>query len=116
MTLDTWYTVQTGRRRALRRGYRMVSYNDPPNPNTNNPPNTIINGHQLWLDDYAGYYNDAQCWVNAPGPINEEETWRFVSGNVNRLKPYGDLKEIITIVNKLRHLQAGGILLNETNV
>jgi hypothetical protein len=59
----------------------MVSHND--SPNTNNPPNNTRNGHQLRLDDYTGYNNNAQCWVNAPGPINEEETWRFIGGNDN---------------------------------
>jgi hypothetical protein len=38
--------------------------------------------------------------------------WRFIGGNSNGLKPYGDLKKIITIVDKLRDLQAGSILLN----
>jgi hypothetical protein len=32
------------------------------------------------------------------------------------LIPYGDMKELIRIVERLRNLQAGGILLNETNV
>jgi hypothetical protein len=39
-----------------------------------------------------------------------------VGGNSNGIKPYGDMKELIPIVERLRNLQSGGILLNETNV
>jgi hypothetical protein len=39
-----------------------------------------------------------------------------VGGNSNGIKPYGDMKELIPIMERLRNLQAGVILLNETNV
>jgi hypothetical protein len=42
--------------------------------------------------------------------------WRIAGGNSNGIKPYGDLKEFIPIVERLRNFQAGGNLLNETNV
>jgi hypothetical protein len=67
-------------------------------------------------NDYIGYNESAQIWVNSPAPINENETWRIAGGNSNGIKPYGDMKELIPIVERLRNLQAGGILLNETNV
>jgi hypothetical protein len=68
------------------------------------------------LDDYIGYNESAQSWINAPAPINEDETFRMVGGNVNGIKPYGDLAEFIPIVERLKSLQAGSVLLNETNV
>jgi hypothetical protein len=40
----------------------------------------------------------------------------ITGGNSNGIKPYGNMKELIPIVERLRNLQAGGILLNETNV
>jgi hypothetical protein len=73
-------------------------------------------GTQLRLNDYIGHNESAQSWVNSPAPINEDETWRISRGNSNSIKLYGDLKELIPIVESLRNLQAGGILLNETNV
>jgi hypothetical protein len=42
--------------------------------------------------------------------------WRIAGGNSNGIKPYGDMKELIPIVERLRNLQSGGILLNETKV
>jgi hypothetical protein len=54
--------------------------------------------------------------MNSPPPINEDETWRISGGNSDGIKPSGDLKELVPIVELLRNLQAGGILLNETNV
>jgi hypothetical protein len=73
-------------------------------------------GTQLRLDDYIGYNESAQSWVNSPAPINENETWRIAGGNSNGVKPYDDMKELIPIVERIRNLQAGRILLNETNV
>jgi hypothetical protein len=75
-----------------------------------------MRGTQLRLDDYIGYNESAQSWVNSPAPINEDETWRTAGGNSNGIKPYGDLKEFIPIVELLRNLQAHGFFLNETNV
>jgi DUF971 family protein len=54
--------------------------------------------------------------VNSPAPINENETSRIAGGNSNGIKPYGDMKELIPIVERLRNLQSGRISLNETNV
>jgi hypothetical protein len=54
--------------------------------------------------------------VNSPAPINENETWRIAGSNSNGIKLYGDMKELIPIVERLRNLQAGGFFLNESNV
>jgi hypothetical protein len=114
-TLDTWLHVQNSRRRLLRRGYRSAGYsNNPIIPQSTTHPNR--RGTQLRIDDYIGYNESAQSWVNSPAPINENETWRIAGGDSNGIKPYGDMKELIPIVEHLRNLQAGGILLNETNV
>jgi hypothetical protein len=114
-TLDTWFHVQNRRRRFLRRGYISARYSDNPlTPQSTTQSNR--RGTQLRLDDYIGYNESAQSWVNSPAPINENETWMIAGGNSNGSKPYGDMKELIPIVERLRNLQAGGILLNETNV
>jgi hypothetical protein len=42
--------------------------------------------------------------------------FRLVDGNANEINPYGDLAESIPIVERLKSLQAGSVLLNETNV
>jgi hypothetical protein len=68
------------------------------------------------LDDYIGYNEIAQSWINTPAPINEDATLRLVGGNANGIKPYGDLSEFIPIVKRLKSLQTGSVLLNETNV
>jgi hypothetical protein len=113
-TLDSWYNVQVRRRRNLRRGRHQVSYN-----NHNTTQNSTTNPRrrtQLRLDDYIGYNDSAQSWINSPAPINEDETFRLVGSNANGIKPYGDLVEFIPIVERLKSLQAGSVLLNETNV
>jgi hypothetical protein len=63
-----------------------------------------------------GYNESAQSCINAPAPINEDETFRIVGGNVNEIKPNQDLAEFIPIVERLKSLQAGSLLLNEANV
>jgi hypothetical protein len=63
-----------------------------------------------------GYNESAQSWINASVPINEDETFRLVGGNANGIKPYGDLAEFIPIVERLKSLQAGSVLLNKTKV
>jgi hypothetical protein len=114
-TLDTWFHVQNRRDRLLCRGYRSARYSD----NSPTPQSTTYSNRgrtKLRLDDYIGYNESAQIWVNSPAPINENEKWRISGGNSNGIKPYGGMKELIPIVERLRNLQAGGFFLNETNV
>jgi hypothetical protein len=100
----------------LRRGHRYARYSDNPSPSqstTTHPDNR--HGAQLRIDDYIGYNESAQDWVDSPAPINEDEAWRIAGGNSNGIKPYGDLKELIPIVEHRRNLQARGFCFNETN-
>jgi hypothetical protein len=113
-TLDSWYNVLVRRRRNLRRGRHQVSYNN--HNTTQNSIKTPRCRTQLRLDDYIGYNESAQSWINAPVPINEDETFRLVGGNANGIKPYGYLAKFIPIVERLKSLQAGSVLLNETKV
>jgi hypothetical protein len=68
------------------------------------------------LDEYIGYNESAQIWINAPALINEDGMFRLVGGNANGIKPYGNLAEFISIVERLKSLQAWSVLLNETNM
>jgi hypothetical protein len=68
------------------------------------------------IDEYIGYNDSVQCWVNTPAPINEDETWRVLGSNTNGMNVYGDFKQFISIMEKLRDLKAWCILLNKTNV
>jgi hypothetical protein len=111
-TLDLWYNVQVRHRRNLRRGRHQVSYNN--HNTTQNITTTPRRRTQLRLYDYIGYNESAQSWINAPAPINEDETFRLVGSNANGIKPYVDLAEFITIVERLKSLQAGSVLLNKT--
>jgi hypothetical protein len=113
-TLDSWYNVQVRRHRNLRRGRKQVSYNN--HNTTQNNTTTPRRRTQPRLDDYMGYNESAQSCINAPVPINEDETFRLVGGNANGTKPYVDLAKCIPIVERLKSLQAGNVLLNETNV
>jgi hypothetical protein len=62
-TLDTWFHVQNRRRRLLCRGYRSARYSDnSPTPHSTTHSNR--RGTQLRLDDYIGYNESAQSWVN----------------------------------------------------
>jgi hypothetical protein len=61
-------------------------------------------------------YLITQSWINTPAPINEDEMFRLVGGSANRIKPYGDLAKFIPIVERLKSLQAGRVLLNKTNL
>jgi hypothetical protein len=113
-TLDSWYNVQVRCHRNLRRGRHQVSYKN--HNTTQNGTTTLWRSTPLRLDDYMRYNESAQSWINAPAPINEDETFRLVGGNANGIKPCGDLAACIPIVERLKSLQAGSVLLNKTNV
>jgi hypothetical protein len=117
-TLDTWCSVQNRRCRNLRRGHISVVYKE------NHPtPQHILDHTQQQtgsqstkLSDYVGYDDDAQCNVHAPGPTNESDTWIIIGGNANRLRPCGDMADLISIAKRTRALQAGTIALYQTNM
>jgi hypothetical protein len=62
------------------------------------------------------YSNDAKCYGSVPALIDPNVTWRVIGGNVNGIRPYGDMAAIITVAERLRVLQAESISFLETNV
>jgi hypothetical protein len=102
-TLDIWSQIQNCRRRNNRRGDFSATYNDHP------IQNTII-------QQPTKYSKDTQCYGDIPTPIDETSIWRIIGGNVNGIKPYGDMGDFLTILERLRALQVGTISFSETNV
>jgi hypothetical protein len=51
-----------------------------------------------------------------PTPIDPSVTWSIIGGNVNGLRPYGDMAALITVAEILRALQVDTIAFSETNV
>jgi hypothetical protein len=62
------------------------------------------------------YSNDAKCYGSVPTPIDPSVTWRIICGNVNGLRPYGDMTARIAVAEILRALQEGTIAFSETHV
>jgi hypothetical protein len=99
---DIWSQIQDLRRRNNRRGYHLATYNEYPIQNSN-------------IQQPTEYRKDAQCYGDIPTPIDETSIWRIIGGNVNGIKPYGDMGDFLTILEMLRELQAGTIAFSETN-
>jgi hypothetical protein len=102
-TLDIWSQIQNRRRRNNRSGYFSATYND------HLIQNTII-------QQPTKYSKDTQCYGDIPTPIGETAIWRIIGGNVNGIKPYGDMGDFLTILERLRALQVGTIEFSGTNV
>jgi hypothetical protein len=62
------------------------------------------------------YRNYANCYGSVPAPIETSETWQIIGGNVNGLRPFGDMASIITVAEILRALQAESVAFSETNI
>jgi hypothetical protein len=62
------------------------------------------------------YSKDTQCYGDIPTPIDETSIWIIIGGNVNGIKTYVDMGDLLTILEILRALQAGTIAFSETNV
>jgi hypothetical protein len=62
------------------------------------------------------FKNGKTVWGNSPKAINERSIYRHYDGNINGLKPFGEHPDLISGLKNLRKLQAGGIILIETNV
>jgi hypothetical protein len=105
-TLNAWTQVQA-RRRESRQGYQSVRYSD------NATLDQELNNIPAHADAYS---NDTKCYVSVPAPIDTSETWRIIGGNMNGLRPFGDMASLITIAEILRALQAESIELSETNL
>jgi hypothetical protein len=102
-TLDIWSQIQNRRRRNNRSGHLSATYNDHPIQNT-------------FRQQPTNYSKDTQCYGDKPTPIDETEIWRIIGGNVNDIKPYRDMGDSLTILERLRALQVGTIVLSEINV
>jgi hypothetical protein len=63
-----------------------------------------------------GYSNNVKCYGRVPTPIDTRETWRIVGGNVDGLRPFGDMASLITVAERLRALQTEVVEFSETNV
>jgi hypothetical protein len=102
--MNAWSQVQA-RRRESRQGYRSASYSDNTLPDLNNN-----------LAYTYFYSNDAKCYGNVPPPIDTRETWQIIGGNVNGLRPFGDMASSIKVTERLRALQTEPVEFSETNV
>jgi hypothetical protein len=98
--LNEWYQVQYHRRQSAR-------YSD-----TYPREHATINN----VEATETYSNDAKYYGSAPSPIDPNVTWRIIGGNMNGLRPYGNMDAIITVAEILRALQEETIAFSETNV
>jgi hypothetical protein len=105
-TLNEWSQVQD-RRHQNRQGYQSAGYFD-----VYPREHAIINN----VEATETYSNDAKFYGSVPAPIDPSVTWRIIGGNVNGLRPYGDMAILITVAERLRALQAEIIAFLETNI
>jgi hypothetical protein len=110
-TLDNWQNVQNRRRCSLRRGNRSASYRDIANNREYNLPPPIVP-----FSEYVDYNKNVLLFVHAPEPIEEDKTWRLVGGNTNGIKSYGRAADLISVLERLKLLQAGTVAFQETNL
>jgi hypothetical protein len=106
MTLYEWAQVQDLRRQN-RQGYQPASYSD-----IEPREHTSINN----VEATETYSNDAKCYGSVPTPIDPRVVRMIIGGNVNGLRPYGDMAALITVAERLCALQAETIAFSETNV
>jgi hypothetical protein len=103
-TLNAWSHVQA-RHHQIRHGYQSSRYSDSDSVDRI----TTINVTET-------FSNFSKCYRIVPAPIDLNTTLRIIGGNVNGLKPYGDMASIITVSERLFALQAGTMELSEINV
>jgi hypothetical protein len=109
--LDNWQNVQINRRCSPRRGYRSARYRDIANNRDFTIPPPISP-----FSEYVDYNKDVFLFGHAPEPIEEDKTWRLVSGNTNGIKPYGGSADLISVMERLKLLQTGTVAFQETNL
>jgi hypothetical protein len=61
-----------------------------------------VNNNPEYTDAYS---NNAKCYGSVPIPIDTSKTWRIIGGNVNGLRPFGDMASLVTVAEILRALQ-----------
>jgi hypothetical protein len=109
--LDNWQNVQNFRRCSLRRGCRSASYRDIANNREYNVPPHIVP-----LSEYVDYNKDVLLFGHAPEQIEEDKTWCLVGGNTNGIKTYGRAADLISVLERLKLLQAGTVVFQEKNL
>jgi hypothetical protein len=112
-TLDSWYAVQT-RRRRLKRGYLRNGERDVRRIQGNNGThNQSAHRRQqrrmrrLGLAHMYQYGDTGKVYGDIPLPIDEHDTLIHVGGNANGIKPYANDTGMISMSSNLRGLQAG---------
>jgi hypothetical protein len=105
-TLNAWSQVQARRRESIQ-GYQSIRYSD------NATHDQEVNNNPSHTD---AYINDAKCYGSIPTPIDTSETRQIIGGNMNGIKPFGDMASLITVAERLRALQAESVAFAETNV
>jgi hypothetical protein len=105
-TLNEWSHVQDHQLQNIQ-GYQSArySYIDP-------REHATINN----VESMETYSNSTKCYGSVPVPIDLNITWRIIGGNVNGLRPHGDMAALLTFDERLRALQAETIEFSETNV
>jgi hypothetical protein len=68
------------------------------------------------LSEYLDYNKEVLLFGHAPEPIEEDKTWCLVDGNTNGIKPYGGAADLITVLERLKLLQAGTVAMNFKNM
>jgi hypothetical protein len=68
------------------------------------------------LSEYVDYNKDVLLFGHAPEPNEENKTWHLVGGNTKEIKPYGGAADLITVLERLKLLQAGTVLFQEINL
>jgi hypothetical protein len=105
-TMNAWSQVQA-RRQESRQGYRSVSYSE------NTTPDQEVKNNPTHMDAYS---NNATCYGSVPDPIDTSETWRIIGGNVNGIRPFGDMASLITVTDRLQALQTESVDFLETHI
>jgi hypothetical protein len=62
------------------------------------------------------YTNSGKVDGDMPQPIDERATLRHVGVNANKIRPYHKDAGMISMCSNLRGLQAGSVIIGETNV
>jgi hypothetical protein len=115
--LKNWHRIQTIRRRTIRRNHppiiiRHSNMNRRGTPETSTSPQGAVDSNHSCYK----FENGKAVLGNSPEAINERSIYRNYGGNINGLKPFGKHTDLISGLQNLRKLQAGGISLIETNV
>jgi hypothetical protein len=103
--------VQTRRRCSHRQGYFSASYRDIAKNREYTLPPPIVP-----LSEYFDYNKDILLFGHTPEPIEVDKTWHLVGGNINGIKPYGGAADLISVLERLKLLQAGTVALQATNM